>query len=413
MEEEVWLQHGDRVRCFDLTQDGHLDVHSIATSWRLDPSTFFIEDRHVKISDGGRSVRRISNFRSAERDGNSKEKALHLEAQPVVHLNAGVQGTGNKMAMQQMMNDEPVNEEVLRESQCAYLPDSQVSSPSLPVYSQPQVYNGHSFAPMFPSASPFFFRMLSTLPHHHGFQVHTPNEGNQFRAQVESNQPNQPVESIQEQPKVVSSSKRGAKRGNKAEQEDGGHGRQPAKKRGRPKKKVIHVDGVKDEGGTEGGKREIWKDSWAISLCHERGGLNDEFSKPQKQGHDLWSKIANKLAATYSDFHKDSEACRKKWGRLFDLYKADRLHNSISGNDIQKTCKWYDIVDEYMHEHAHVRLCGHTSATVQSTVTEYSEVDPSSPNEANSSNPALQALNKASLGLGGRSGRKDAQMEIR
>ncbi|MCO5602500.1 hypothetical protein L7F22_056632 [Adiantum nelumboides] len=105
----------------------------------------------------------------------------------------------------------------------------------------------------------------------------------------------------------------------------------------------------------------MWKDHWVVSLCHERGALQDEFNKPQKRRIDLWSRIANCLAALYSDFDKDSEACRKKWSHVYDLYKANKVHNSISDKDIQRSCKWYDIVNEYMHDRAHVKVYSHAS----------------------------------------------------
>ncbi|MCO5602185.1 hypothetical protein L7F22_056313 [Adiantum nelumboides] len=109
--------------------------------------------------------------------------------------------------------------------------------------------------------------------------------------------------------------------------------------------------------------KSMWKDYWVISLIHKRGGINDDFNKPQKQGPDLWSKVANKLASSYFDLDKASEACRKMWGRVYDKYKADKLHNSMLGNDVKKTCKWFDVVDEYMHDHAHVCVYSHASAT--------------------------------------------------
>ncbi|MCO5602182.1 hypothetical protein L7F22_056310 [Adiantum nelumboides] len=93
------------------------------------------------------------------------------------------------------------------------------------------------------------------------------------------------------------------------------------------------------------GRSPMWRDYWVISLIHEHGGINDDFNKPQKQGMDLWSKVANKLALSYSDLDKASEACPKKWGRVYDKYKTDKLHNSMLGNDVKKTCKWFDVVD--------------------------------------------------------------------
>lgn len=82
--EEVWLQHGDCVCGFDVPEDGRVDVNIIAATWGLDPSTFIIEDHHVRVGDGGKSVRSINNFRSTERDGRSKDRALRLEARPAV-----------------------------------------------------------------------------------------------------------------------------------------------------------------------------------------------------------------------------------------------------------------------------------------------------------------------------------------
>ncbi|MCO5580791.1 hypothetical protein L7F22_034662 [Adiantum nelumboides] len=90
--------------------------------------------------------------------------------------------------------------------------------------------------------------------------------------------------------------------------------------------------------------------------------MHSEFGKTLKQGVDLWSKVATQLASLFPECDKDRQACRKKWGRVYDAYKKDKSHNSISGNDRRVTCEWYDIVDEYMHGRANVVRESHASA---------------------------------------------------
>eukprot|EP00250_Pteridium_aquilinum_P028286 c36903_g1_i1 orf=99-665(-) len=109
-------------------------------------------------------------------------------------------------------------------------------------------------------------------------------------------------------------------------------------------------------------KRENWKDAWVAQLIHIHGSMNDSFSKAPKQGVDQWEKVAMQLASLFPDCDKDSESCRKRWGRVYADFKKDKLHNSISGNDWKVTCQWYDIVDEYMHSRANVVSYSHASA---------------------------------------------------
>ncbi|MCO5549171.1 hypothetical protein L7F22_002638 [Adiantum nelumboides] len=82
------------------------------------------------------------------------------------------------------------------------------------------------------------------------------------------------------------------------------------------------------------------------------GGVNEEFSHPQKQGVNLWAKISTQLAATYLNFDKDSESCRKKFQAVLSQYRVNKAHNDVSGNDRRHTCKWYDVVNEYYHDRA-------------------------------------------------------------
>ena len=44
-------------------------------------------------------------------------------------------------------------------------------------------------------------------------------------------------------------------------------------------------------------------------------------------------------------FDKDSEACRKKWLRIYKEYKDDK-NAQLSGNASQK-CKFYDLMEFY------------------------------------------------------------------
>ncbi|MCO5613095.1 hypothetical protein L7F22_067369 [Adiantum nelumboides] len=116
------------------------------------------------------------------------------------------------------------------------------------------------------------------------------------------------------------------------------------------------------EDNKEKKSRESWKDGWVVQLIHIRGAKHGEFGRPPKQGGDLWSKVATELASLFPECDKDGQACRKKWGRVYNSYKRDKAHNSISGNDHRVTCEWYDIVDEDMHSKANVVSESHASA---------------------------------------------------
>lgn len=92
-----------------------------------------------------------------------------------------------------------------------------------------------------------------------------------------------------------------------------------------------------------------WKDAWVIQLIHIRGRMHKVFSSPQKQRVDLWQAVKNEMAKTCCEFDKDSEACRKKWRRVFKDYKDDR-HAILSGNEKSKKCRFYDLIDSYMRD---------------------------------------------------------------
>ena len=91
-----------------------------------------------------------------------------------------------------------------------------------------------------------------------------------------------------------------------------------------------------------------WKDVWVAQLIHIRGRMNAAFAGPQKQRVDLWQVIKNEMSRTCYGFDKDSEACRKKWLRIYKEYKDDK-NAQLSGNASQK-CKFYDLMEFYMGE---------------------------------------------------------------
>lgn len=104
--------------------------------------------------------------------------------------------------------------------------------------------------------------------------------------------------------------------------------------------------------------------------------MHAEFSSnKQKQGVNLWGKVAIQLSSIYHDFDKDSEACRKKWAQLLNQYRADKTHNMISGNDRKITCKWFDIMDEYCHDRASVTCVSHASSGGDCEGPSHSEMD--------------------------------------
>ena len=63
------------------------------------------------------------------------------------------------------------------------------------------------------------------------------------------------------------------------------------------------------------------------------------------------------------DFQKDSEACRKKWTSIYNDYKEDKAMNMRSGSDRSEKCRWYQLVDEFMSDRAHVKAHAHASAS--------------------------------------------------
>jgi hypothetical protein len=61
------------------------------------------------------------------------------------------------------------------------------------------------------------------------------------------------------------------------------------------------------------------------------------------------------------DFTKDSEACRKKRSAIYNDYKEDKAINTRFGEQRSEKCRWYTLVDEFMHDKANVVSHAHTS----------------------------------------------------
>ena len=69
-----------------------------------------------------------------------------------------------------------------------------------------------------------------------------------------------------------------------------------------------------------------------------------------------------KLVSMCLDFTKVSEACRKKWGAIYNDYKEDKAMNAKSGSQRSEKCRWYLLVDEFMYDRANVVSHAHASA---------------------------------------------------
>ena len=79
-------------------------------------------------------------------------------------------------------------------------------------------------------------------------------------------------------------------------------------------------------------------------------------------GVDNWSRLHTKLVSLCPDFPKDSEACRKKWSSIYNEYKEDKAMNMRSGSDRSEKCRWYQLIDEFMSDRAHVISHAYASA---------------------------------------------------
>eukprot|EP00250_Pteridium_aquilinum_P009816 c18955_g1_i1 orf=358-1833(-) len=92
-----------------------------------------------------------------------------------------------------------------------------------------------------------------------------------------------------------------------------------------------------------------WKDIWVAQLIHIRGRMHSTFTSPQRQRVDLWQIVKHEMTNSCYGFDKDSEACRKKWIRVYKEYKDD-LH--LSSDEKAQKCRFYDLVDFYMGDRA-------------------------------------------------------------
>ncbi|MCO5579232.1 hypothetical protein L7F22_033086 [Adiantum nelumboides] len=114
------------------------------------------------------------------------------------------------------------------------------------------------------------------------------------------------------------------------------------------KRRLTSEDGEALDGDGTNEKQSImrWKDEWVAQLIHIKGRAQAALAGPQKQRIDLWQVIKSEMARTCHGFDKDSEACRKKWRRVYREY--DKCLRA-AGNGSQK-CKFYDLMDFYMGE---------------------------------------------------------------
>ncbi|XP_024519359.1 GATA zinc finger domain-containing protein 10-like [Selaginella moellendorffii] len=149
------------------------------------------------------------------------------------------------------------------------------------------------------------------------------------------------------------------------------NGNSSSSKRKRVSNPAAAASTIKEEqdagGREERGKRPRWKDHWVMQLIQVRGGMQEEFSKPPKQGVDLWRQVYTKLVASCPDFDKEPEACRKKWKTLVTDYKAASTNNSNNNTNTASTttntgassgagevnerpdkCRYYTMMDEYI-----------------------------------------------------------------
>jgi len=77
---------------------------------------------------------------------------------------------------------------------------------------------------------------------------------------------------------------------------------------------------------------------------------------------DNWGVLHTHLVAACPDFDRSSDACRKKWKKIYDDYKSDYTANGVSGNERASKSKYYSLVDSYMHDRANVLKHVHVSA---------------------------------------------------
>ena len=78
---------------------------------------------------------------------------------------------------------------------------------------------------------------------------------------------------------------------------------------------------------------------------------------------DKWGFLHNHLVANCPDFDRSSDACCKKWKKLYDDYKSDYIINGTCGSQRSSKCKYYSIIDSYMHDCANVLKHVYSSAT--------------------------------------------------
>lgn len=69
------------------------------------------------------------------------------------------------------------------------------------------------------------------------------------------------------------------------------------------------------------------------------------------------------MVVSCRNFFKTWEACKKKYLAEFSKYKKDKLHNVVSANDRNITCKFYDKLDLHYGNSIHVKKAIHADVS--------------------------------------------------
>lgn len=98
-------------------------------------------------------------------------------------------------------------------------------------------------------------------------------------------------------------------------------------------------------------------------------------------GIDTWVRLHARMVVMHPKFTRTSQACRKKFEKIFKAYKEDKMANQISGNDRHES-KFYEAMDEWWHQAGqimkHVLATTNASEEFQGSTPEV-DSSPSSP----------------------------------
>eukprot|EP00850_Spirogloea_muscicola_P026145 SM005786S18742 [mRNA] locus=s5786:442:911:- [translate_table: standard] len=80
--------------------------------------------------------------------------------------------------------------------------------------------------------------------------------------------------------------------------------------------------------------RGSWRHEWQVALLHAKGAVERNKMSGmirQGQGSEEWKRIQVEFVGKHPSFSKDMEACRQKYKRLVQLYKAEKRKRGTSG----------------------------------------------------------------------------------